>query len=142
MQIARDLAKPLIIHCRNAFDQLKELLTKEGAGLNGVLHCFTGSPAVLADLENFDFYISFSGIVTFPSAKDIQASATLVRQERLLVETDCPFLAPQKMRGKRNEPAFVWMVAEKLAELRSTTVTHIAEVCSSNARKLFGLPAP
>ena len=129
-----------IIHCRNAFDEMKEILKKEGKGLKGVFHCFTGSPAILESLADFDFYISFSGIVTFPNAKDIQAAATLVSDDRLLVETDCPFLAPQKVRGQKNEPAFVWMVAEKLAELRSTKLDQIAEICSNNARRLFGLP--
>jgi TatD DNase family protein len=142
IQIAKDFGKPLIIHCRDAFDQLKEILKAEAKGVRGVLHCFTGSPTTLSALGEFDFYVSFSGIVTFPNAKDIQAAAPLVKQERLLVETDCPFLAPQKMRGKRNEPAFVWMVAEKLAELRSVSLDEIARTCSKNARELFGLPEP
>jgi TatD DNase family protein len=141
MQIARDLNKPLIIHCRDAFDDLRQLLATEGKGLTGVLHCFTGNPSVLDSFEEFDFYISFSGIVTFPNAREIQAAGVKVRKERLLVETDCPFLAPQKVRGKRNEPAYVWMVAEKLAELRSVSLAEIAETCSTNARALFRLPA-
>jgi TatD DNase family protein len=140
MCIAKEVAKPLIIHCRDAFDQLKELLLAEGKGLRGVLHCFTGSPANLAAFEEFDLYVSFSGIVTFPKAKEVQAAAVVARKDRLLVETDCPFLAPQKVRGKKNEPAYVWMVAEKLAELRATTLSDIAQSCSDNTRALFGLP--
>jgi TatD DNase family protein len=142
IQIAKDFGKPLIIHCRDAFDQLKELLRGEEFKQKCVLHCFTGSPATLDDMAEFDCYISFSGIVTFPNAKDIQAAATLVASERLLVETDCPFLAPQKVRGKRNEPANVWMVAEKLAELRAASLDEIADTCSKNARRLFNLPEP
>ncbi|PWT98420.1 MAG: hydrolase TatD [Candidatus Melainabacteria bacterium] len=140
MRLAKELGKPLIIHCRDAFPQLKELLLEEGHGLKGVLHCFTGSPADLSAFEEFDLYVSFSGIVTFPNAKSVQAAATVVRKERLLAETDCPYLAPQKVRGKRNEPAYVWLVAEKLAELRSADLSEIAETCSNNARALFGLP--
>lgn len=140
MRIAKELDKPLIIHCRDAFDQLKALMNQEGTGLKGVLHCFTGDPHVLSNFEDFDLYVSFSGIVTFPNAKSVQAAAQVTRKERLLVETDCPYLAPQKVRGKKNEPAFVWMVAEKLAELRSTTLQDIAKTCSDNARALFGLP--
>lgn len=142
MIIARELNKPLIIHCRDAFDELKALLTEHGNGLRGVLHCFTGSPAVLSSLAEFDLYVSFSGIVTFPNAKEIQAAAALVKKDRLLVETDCPFLAPQKVRGQKNEPAYVWMVAEKVAELRSSSLSEIAKICSENARSLFGLPQP
>jgi TatD DNase family protein len=140
IRIAKELSKPLIIHCRDAFPQLKELLLEEGRDLRGVLHCFTGSPADLSSFEQFDLYVSFSGIVTFPNAKSVQAAAAVTRKERLLVETDCPFLAPQKVRGKKNEPAYVWLVAEKLAELRSTDLSEIAETCSNNARELFGLP--
>jgi TatD DNase family protein len=140
MRIAKELSKPLIIHCRDAFPELKELLLEEGKGLKGVLHCFTGSPADLSSFEEFDLYVSFSGIVTFPNAKSVQAAATVARKERLLVETDCPFLAPQKVRGQKNEPAYVWLVAEKVAELRSTDLPEIAQTCSNNARTLFGLP--
>ncbi|MBZ0186031.1 MAG: TatD family hydrolase, partial [Candidatus Obscuribacterales bacterium] len=79
-------------------------------------------------------------ILTYKNAKKIQACAPLVKRDRMLVETDCPFLAPQKVRGKRNEPAFVWFVAQKLAELRDTTIEQIATDCSDNARRLFNLP--
>jgi len=140
MRIAKELNKPLIIHCRDAFDQLKGLLGEEGNGLKGVLHCFTGDPQILSSFEEFDLYVSFSGIVTFPNAKNVQAAAKVARRERLLVETDCPYLAPQKVRGKKNEPAYVWMVAEKLAELREASLADIARTCCDNARTLFKLP--
>lgn len=140
INLAKELGKPLIIHCRDAFDELKELLLTEGKGLTAVLHCFTGNPAIVSAFEEFDYYFSFSGIVTFPNAKDIQAAAKVVNADRLLVETDCPFLAPQKVRGQKNEPAYVWMVAEKLAELRSASLAEIAQCCSVNARRLFKLP--
>ena len=86
------------------------------------------------------FIYLFPGIVTFPSAKLIQAAARIAPSDRILVETDCPFLAPQKMRGKRNEPSYVWHVAEKLAELRAVTVEEICQACCANTRLLFGLP--
>jgi TatD DNase family protein len=107
-----------------------------------VFHCFTGGPEVIPEIKNLDFYVSFSGIVTFPKATDIQAAAPLVADDRVLVETDCPYLSPQGMRGKRNEPANVWLVAEKVAQLRGTTKDDIAKQTSENARRLFDLPLP
>jgi TatD DNase family protein len=141
IRIAREHKKPVIVHCRDAWHEAFDLLTEEGGGqVKGVFHCFTGGPEVLPQIEKLDFYVSFSGIVTFPNAKEIQAAAPLVKAERILVETDCPFLAPQKARGKRNEPAYVWHVADKLAELRGTSLDEIARITSENARRLFNLP--
>lgn len=141
IRIAREHKKPVIVHCRDAWQEAFDLLTSEGGGeVTGVFHCFTGGPEVLPQIEKLDFYVSFSGIVTFKNATEIQAAAPLVKPDRILVETDCPFLAPQKVRGKRNEPAFVWYVAEKLAELRNTSLEEIAQTTSSNARRLFSLP--
>lgn len=142
IRIAREFKKPVIVHCRDAWQEAFDLLGSEGGGeVTGVFHCFTGGPEVLPQIEKLGFYVSFSGIVTFKNATDIQAAAPLVKPDRILVETDCPFLAPQKVRGKRNEPAFVWYVAEKLAELRNTSLEDIAVTTSSNARRLFNLPA-
>ena len=141
IRIALALDKPIIIHCRDAWDEALSLLEQEGGGkLRGVFHCFTGGPDILPRIAELGFYISFSGIVTFPSAKLIQAAARIAPSDRILVETDCPFLAPQKMRGKRNEPSYVWHVAEKLAELRAVTVEEICQACCANTRLLFGLP--
>jgi TatD DNase family protein len=142
VRIARDLQKPLIIHTREAWDETFEILQSEGGGeVRGVFHCFTGGPEVLPQIEELDFYVSFSGIVTFNKAKEIQAAAPLVRSERLLVETDCPYLAPVPHRGKRNEPSYVWFVAQKIADLRNDSLDNIAVQTAQNARRLFGLPA-
>ncbi len=142
IEIARDLDKPLIIHSRDAFDDTFKLLEDVGQGkVRGVFHCFTGGPEVLPRIEALDFYVSFSGIVTFSSAKNIQAAAPLVKADRILVETDCPYLAPQPMRGKRNEPSYVWHVAEKLAQLRGAPLDEIASQTVDNARRLFNLPS-
>ncbi len=140
IKIARRFSKPIIVHCRDAWDDAFSLLEKAGGGeVSGVFHCFTGGPDVLPSIERLGFYVSFSGIVTFKNAKEIQAAASLVQPDKMLVETDCPFLAPQKVRGKRNEPLYVWLVAEKLAELRNCSLAEIAEAASKNARALFGL---
>jgi TatD DNase family protein len=141
IRIARALDKPVIVHCRDAWDDALSLLESEGGGeVRGVFHCFTGGPEVLPRINALGFYISFSGIVTYPNAKNIQAAAKEAPGDKILVETDCPFLAPQKMRGKRNEPSYVWHVAEKLAELRGQPLERIANDCCENTRALFKLP--
>lgn len=143
VSLARELSKPLIVHSRDAWDDTFAVLHElEGCQASGVFHCFTGGPEVLAKIESLDFYVSFSGIVTFRNTNEIQKAARLVREDRILVETDCPFLAPQPVRGKRNEPAYVWMVAEKVADLREVSVDEIARSTTDNARRLFRLPAP
>ncbi|MBE9196508.1 TatD family hydrolase, partial [Synechocystis sp. LEGE 06083] len=121
LAIARELNKPVIIHCRDAADTMRQVLTKfqqEQGPVTGVMHCWGGSPEETQWFLDLGFYISFSGTVTFKKAEAIQASAQMVPPDRLLVETDCPFLAPVPQRGKRNEPAFVRHVAEAIAALR------------------------
>ena len=144
LKIARKYKKPVIIHCRDAWKELFEILVEGNEPIKGVLHCFTGTAQIVEELKtlgkNVDFYISFSGILTFPKAQDIQAAAKIVDNDKILVETDCPFLAPHPMRGKRNEPAYVWYTAEKLAELRDQPLEDIARFSTNNARNLFGLP--
>lgn len=141
VDIARELSKPLIIHTREAWEDTFRILNDHGKGqVRGVFHCFTGGPEVIPEIKRLDFYVSFSGIVTFPKATDIQAAAPLVADDRILVETDSPYLSPQGLRGKRNEPANVWVVANKVAELRKISKEAIAKQTSENARRLFNLP--
>ncbi|MBK7748675.1 MAG: TatD family hydrolase [Candidatus Obscuribacter sp.] len=141
IELAVALNKPVIVHCRDAWEDAFDLLTRHGQGkVRGVFHCFTGGPEHLEAIARLDFYVSFSGIVTYKKAESIQQAAPLVNANRFLVETDCPFLSPQKVRGLRNEPSFVWWTAQKLAELRATTIETIGEQASANARALFCLP--
>lgn len=143
VRLCRELDKPLIIHTRDAWDDTFTILEQEGKGeLRGVFHCFTGGPAQMPTIANLGFYVSFSGILTFKSARDIQAAAPMVAADRLLVETDSPYLAPEGKRGKRNEPSFIWITAEKLAKLREVSLDEVAEQSSANARRLFSLPQP
>jgi TatD DNase family protein len=143
VDLARQLNKPLIIHTREAWEDTFRILHEHGQGqIRGVFHCFTGGPEVVPEIKKLDFYVSFSGIVTFPKASDIQAAAPLIEADRILVETDSPYLAPQGMRGKRNEPANVWLVAAKLAQLRNISRDELATITSENARRLFALPIP
>jgi TatD DNase family protein len=138
IRLANELNLPLILHTRDAWEDTFAILKEEGAK-RGVFHCFTGGPEVLPQIAELDFYVSFSGILTFSSAKEIQKAAALVADNRMLVETDCPYLAPQPMRGKRNEPSYVWYTAEKLANLRGRNVEDIAKITTKNTRELFKL---
>lgn len=137
--LAVELDKPVIVHCRDAWEDTFNLLKVHQGKVRGVFHCFTGGPEHLAAISELDFYVSFSGILTYSSAKSIQAAAPIVAENRILVETDCPFLSPQKVRGKRNEPAHVWFTAEKLAQLRGASLDAISAQVSENARDLFRL---
>ncbi|MEA5554362.1 TatD family hydrolase [Anabaena cylindrica UHCC 0172] len=144
LAIASELNLPVIIHCRDAAPEVRSVLQKwresQGEKARGVMHCWGGTPEETQWFLDLGFYISFSGTVTFKNAQTIQASAAIVNSDRLLIETDCPFLAPVPKRGeKRNEPAYVLYVAEKLAQLRGETIEAIAHQTTQNACKLFGL---
>jgi TatD DNase family protein len=144
LAIACELDLPVIIHCRDAAPEVRSVLQKwretQGERMRGVMHCWGGTPEETQWFLDLGFYISFSGTVTFKNAKTIQASAAMVSSDRLLIETDCPFLSPVPKRGeKRNEPAYVRHVAEQLAQLRGETIEVIAHQTTQNACKLFGL---
>ena len=140
MQLAYEMELPVIIHCRDAANEMIEIcnnLSKKGKCPKGVLHCWTGTPKEMNQFLDLGFYISFSGIVTFPKAHEIHDCAKMVPNDRYLIETDSPFLAPVPYRGKRNEPAFVENVAKFIANLRSTELKTIAKQSSKNAEDLF-----
>ncbi|MDY6781890.1 MAG: TatD family hydrolase [Cyanobacteriota bacterium] len=141
LAIARQLDKPVIVHCRDAAIALKEILRESrGDGQQqGVMHCWSGTPEETKWFLDLGFYISFSGIVTFKNAIAVKESAKIVPRDRLLVETDCPFLAPHPKRGKRNEPAYVLHVAEHLAQLRGIPLETLAAETAQNACRLFNL---
>ncbi|NJR16108.1 MAG: TatD family hydrolase [Calothrix sp. CSU_2_0] len=144
LAIASELDLPVIIHCRDAASSVKEVLRKwidlKGERVRGVMHCWGGEPEETQWFLDLGFYISFSGTVTFKNAKTIQSSAAMVSSDRLLIETDCPFLAPVPKRGeRRNEPAYVRYVAEHVANLRGETLETIAQQTTENACKLFRL---
>ncbi|MBE9223045.1 TatD family hydrolase [Cyanobacterium stanieri LEGE 03274] len=142
LEIAHQLDKPVIIHCRDAAKAMVKLLQdffKSKGKVNGVMHCWTGNPEETQWFLELGMYVSFSGVVTFKNAHSVHESAKIVPSERLLIETDCPFLAPAPYRGKRNEPAYVLHVAEKLAELRKEALEAIASTTTANAHKLFKL---
>lgn len=138
IQAARTSRKPLIIHTREAAqDTLDIMRTEDAAAAGGVMHCFTESWEVARAALDLGFYISFSGIVTFANAQALREVAAKVPDDRLLIETDAPYLAPVPYRGKTNEPAFVRYVAERLAEVRGIALDKIAEQTTRNFFSLF-----
>ena len=140
MELAFELDLPVIIHCRDAANEMIEIcndLSSKGKCPKGVLHCWTGTRNEMKKFLNLGFYISFSGIVTFPKAYELHECAKIVPNDRYLIETDSPFLAPVPHRGKRNEPAFVENVANFMADLRTTELITIAHESSKNAEDLF-----
>lgn len=143
LAIASQLSLPVIIHCRDAAERMREILLswkqREGEKARGVMHCWGGTPEETQWFLDLDFYISFSGTVTFKNAKQIHESAQIVKSDRLLIETDCPFLSPVPKRNqRRNEPAYVQYVAQAVAHLRGVTTEAIAAQTTQNACKLFG----
>jgi len=136
---ARTLGKPLIVHTREAREDTLRILAEEGAAeVGGVLHCFTEDWEMAARALELNFYISFSGIVTFKNARQIQDAAQRLPADRLLVETDSPYLAPIPHRGKPNHPAWVRHVAEFVAQLRGESLEQIAAATTANYLRLFG----
>ena len=141
LDLARRLDKPVVVHCRDAHEDTARLI-RAFEGVRGVMHCYTFGPDELAPYLEAGFYVSFSGVVTYPRNEANRAAAALVPEDRLLVETDCPYLAPQSRRGKRNEPAFVGEVLRTVSAVRGDDFEALAAATSANAARLFGLPAP
>jgi TatD DNase family protein len=145
LKVAQSLGLPVIIHCRDAAEEMGVLLEgfiSERGPVSGVMHCWTGNPEETQRFLDLGFFISFSGIVTFKSAGQVKASAQMVPSDRILIETDCPFLSPVPKRNeKRNQPAFVRHVAEHVAELRGVSLVELAFQTTQNAQRLFRLPA-
>ncbi len=140
IEVAKTLNKPLIIHTREAGHDSLDVLREQGADqVGGIIHCFTEDWAYAEKALELNFYISFSGIVTFKNAQAIKEVAQKVPADRFLIETDSPYLAPAPHRGKPNYPTYVRHVAEHIAELRHTSVEAIAELSSNNFYRLFGL---
>lgn len=136
---ARETGLPVIIHTRDADEASGELLTAECAkgAFTPLLHCYTGGPDLAEAVLELGGYISFSGIITFKNADDIRAIAEATPMDRIIIETDCPYLAPVPMRGRRNEPAFVTHVAAKLAEVKNLSVDAVAAATTDNFFRLF-----
>jgi TatD DNase family protein len=141
IRLALRLNKPVVIHNRDAHADTERILREEGQGvLRGVIHSFTGDPPDAERFVKLGFYISIPGIVTFKKATNVQASARMIPPERLLVETDSPYLTPIPFRGRRNEPAYVRYTLEYIAQERGVDPAELAAITTQNARHLFSLP--
>jgi TatD DNase family protein len=140
VRLARDVGLPVIVHTREADDETAALLEEEGAAeAGGVIHCFTGGANLARRALSLGFFLSFSGIVAFPRSQEIQEVARTMPLDRLLVETDAPFLAPPPYRGRRNEPAFVVEVTRKVAALRGAAIEAVGQAARDNFDRFLAL---
>ena len=140
IQLAKEVKMPIIIHNREADRDVVEILKEENASeVGGIMHCFAGSLEIAKTCLDMNFYISFGGPVTFKNAKQTKEVAKAIPLDKLLIETDAPFLAPHPFRGKRNEPAYVKLVAEEISRLKEITYEEVAKQTTINANKLFGI---
>ena len=139
LDLARQLHLPVCIHDRDAHGDTLAILKKEGRGIRGVLHCYSGSWEMAGELLKMDWYFGIDGPLTFKNAAKLPEIVQRLPQERILVETDCPYMAPVPMRGKRNEPAFVRYVAQRAAELRQEELAVFAAATTKNAEDLYGI---
>lgn len=141
IKLAQELYKPVVIHDRDAHQEVAEMVKKEKAGRNGgVMHCYSGHLPLALEFMQAGFHLSFAGPLTYKNAHKTQEVASRISLERILIETDCPYLTPEPLRGKRNEPAYVQYVAGKLAELRKKSLEEIGYITSRNTRQVFHLP--
>ena len=141
LALARRMNVPAVFHVRDAHgDMLEVLRERRGELPAGVMHCYSGSVESAKEYLDLGFYLSFAGPVTFKNAHKLQEAARFCPADRLLVETDSPYLTPVPLRGKRNEPAFVQYVAEVVAQLRGVSTEELADTAARNACRLFGIP--
>lgn len=140
LQLAQELGLPAVIHSREAARDTIDIIREENKGkLKGVLHCFAGDPDLQRAALDQGLLISFTANITYPKADLIRTAAKETPLDRIMIETDCPFLAPQAFRGQRNEPSYVVKVAEKIAEVKGLTAEEVALATTANARRLFGI---
>jgi TatD DNase family protein len=140
LELAASTDLPIVIHCRNAEQRLIEIVRETGMPpAGGVIHCFTGNAAAAREFLGLGFYLSFSGIVTFKNAQTLRAVVPIVPDDRLMVETDAPYLAPEPYRGRNNEPAFLPRTLEMVAALRQTEAASLSALVTANAKRLFKL---
>jgi TatD DNase family protein len=139
--VARRVRKPVVVHCRDAHAEVLAILREERAGeVGGIMHCFSGDVEIARRCLDLGLVVSLAGPVTYPNARALPDVARFVPADRLVIETDCPFLPPQGYRGKRNEPAYLALTAARVAELRGEPLEELARRASDNARRLLRLP--
>ena len=136
MQLAKELDMPVIVHEREAHDDGMRIV-KEFPKVKGVFHCYSGSAEMARQLVNMGWYIGFTGVLTFKNARKAVETAASIPLERIVIETDCPFMAPEPFRGKRNDPGYLYRMAERLAEIRGITPEEAAAATTENAKRLY-----
>ena len=136
MALAKELNMPVIVHERNAHDDGMRIV-KEFKGVTGVFHCYSGSAEMARQLVDMGWYIGFTGVLTFKNARKAVETAERIPLERIVLETDCPFMAPEPHRGKRNDPGFLPYMAQRLAEIRGISVEEVIRVTTQNAKALY-----
>ena len=136
LELARELKMPVIVHERNAHDDGMRIV-KEFKDVTGVFHCYSGSAEMARQLVNMGWYIGFTGVLTFKNARKAVETAESIPLERIVLETDCPFMAPEPFRGKRNDPGYLPQMAKKLAEIRGISVEEVIEATTENAKRLY-----
>jgi TatD DNase family protein len=138
MELAKEVGLPVIIHERDAHDDGMRIV-KEFPGVTGVFHCYSGSAEMARQLVNMGWYIGFTGVLTFKNARKAVETAASIPLDRIVLETDCPFMAPEPFRGKRNDPGYLYRMAERLAEIRGISVEEAEAVTTANAKALYRL---
>ena len=136
MELAREVDLPVIVHERDAHDDGMRIV-KDFKNVTGVFHCYSGSAEMARQLVNMGWYIGFTGVLTFKNARKAVETATSIPLERIVLETDCPFMAPEPFRGKRNDPGYLYRMAERLAELRGISVEEVHAITTENAKRLY-----
>ena len=136
MELAREVGLPVIIHERNAHDDGMRMV-KEFKDVTGVFHCYSGSAEMARQLVNMGWYIGFTGVLTFKNARKAVETAESIPLERIVLETDCPFMAPEPFRGKRNDPGYLYRMAERLAEIRGISLEEVHQITTENAKRLY-----
>ena len=136
MALAKELDMPVIVHERNAHDDGMRI-AKEFKGVTGVFHCYSGSAEMARQLVNMGWYIGFTGVLTFKNARKAVETAESIPLDRIALETDCPFMAPEPFRGKRNDPGYLYRMAERLAEIRGISVEEVHAITTENAKRLY-----
>jgi TatD DNase family protein len=138
--LAEELRLPVVIHDREAHAEIWEMLSKFKGKVHGIMHCFSGSREMAEQYIGMNFYVSLAGPVTFPNSHGLHEIAKCIDLKKLLLETDCPWLAPQDVRGRRNEPAYLTFTARKIAELKKIPLGEVVEATTENAKRIFQIP--
>ena len=136
MELARELQLPVVVHERNAHDDGMRIV-KEFKGVTGVFHCYSGSAEMARQLVDMGWYIGFTGVLTFKNARKAVETAQSIPLDRIVLETDCPFMAPEPFRGKRNDPGYLYRMAERLAEIRGISLEEVHRITTENGKRLY-----